>query len=59
MALKNASLQAIDKSSSKRTHVFEINSAISKNKVLYVQGTLSSRSLPPPGAGAATPLLID
>ena len=38
MALKNASLQAIDKS--KRTHVFEINSAISKNKILYVQGTL-------------------
>jgi hypothetical protein len=37
MALKNASLQAIDKS--KRTHVFEINSAISKNKILYVQGT--------------------
>jgi hypothetical protein len=42
MALKNASLQATDKS--KRTHVFEINSAISKNKILYVQGTLHRQS---------------
>jgi serine/threonine protein kinase len=35
MALKNASVRSTDKS--KRTHVFEINSAISKNKVLFIQ----------------------
>jgi len=35
MALKNASVRETD--NSKRTHVFEIHSAISKNKILYIQ----------------------